>query len=184
MSEMNPLSFFEEDVTEEINHGIRVSNLAYCVAKELGLYEEQCHELALAGMMHDIGKLYVSGYLYGRDKDTLKIEEMKYVRLHPRLGYDELMRLDFSDFVLESILYHHENYDGSGYPENLAGGQKTFENGHITYCEAHHNMAIFYAQSADPVLSVDVIPIGMVTSDLVVFKELPGSVEVTFALAE
>ena len=109
MSEMNPLSFFEEDVTEEINHGIRVSNLAYCVAKELGLYEEQCHELALAGMMHDIGKLYVSGYLYGRDKDTLKIEEMKYVRLHPRLGYDELMRLDFSDFVLESILYHHEN---------------------------------------------------------------------------
>ena len=57
MSEMNPLSFFEEDVTEEINHGIRVSNLAYCVAKELGLYEEQCHELALAGMMHDIGKL-------------------------------------------------------------------------------------------------------------------------------
>ena len=123
MSEMNPLSFFEEDVTEEINHGIRVSNLAYCVAKELGLYEEQCHELALAGMMHDIGKLYVSGYLYGRDKDTLKIEEMKYVRLHPRLGYDELMRLDFSDFVLESILYHHENYDGSGYPENLAGDQ-------------------------------------------------------------
>ena len=123
MSEMNPLSFFEEDVTEGINHGIRVSNLAYCVAKELGLYEEQCHELALAGMMHDIGKLYVSGYLYGRDKDTLKIEEMKYVRLHPRLGYDELMRLDFSDFVLESILYHHENYDGSGYPENLAGDQ-------------------------------------------------------------
>ena len=74
-------------------------------------------------MMHDIGKLYVSGYLYGRDKDTLKIEEMKYVRLHPRRGYDELMRLDFSDFVLESILYHHENYDGSGYPENLAGDQ-------------------------------------------------------------
>ena len=123
MSEMNPLSFFEEDVTEEINHGIRVSNMAYCVAKELGLYEEQCHELALAGMMHDIGKLYVSGYLYGRDKDTLKIEEMKYVRLHPRLGYDELMRLDFSDFVVESILYHHENYDGPGYPENLAGDQ-------------------------------------------------------------
>lgn len=70
------------------------------------------------------------------------------------------------------------------YPENLAGGQKTFENGHITYCEAHHNMAIFYAQTADPVLSVDVIPIGMVTSDLAVFEELPGSAEVTFALAE
>ena len=122
-SEQTPISFFEEDVTEEINHGIRVSNLAYYVAKELGLYENQCHELALAGMVHDIGKLCVSGYLYDRNKDTLKIEEMKYVRMHPRLGYDLLMRDDFSDFVVESILYHHENYDGSGYPENLAGDQ-------------------------------------------------------------
>lgn len=112
---------FEEDVTEEIKHGIRMSNLAYHVAKELGLYENTCHELAVAGMLHDIGKLRVSGYLYGRDENTLKIEEMKYVRMHPRLGYEILIRYDYSDFIVESILYHHENYDGSGYPENLAG---------------------------------------------------------------
>lgn len=123
MNEVKPLTFFEEDITEEVNHGIRVSNLAYYVAKTLGLYENQCHELAVAGMLHDIGKLRVSSYLYGRDKDTLKIEEMKYVRMHPRLGYEVLMRHDFSDFIVESILYHHENYDGSGYPENLAGDQ-------------------------------------------------------------
>ena len=123
VTEVTPLSFFEEDITEEINHGIRVSNLAYYVAKSLGLYEAQCHELAVAGMVHDIGKLRVSGYLYGRHEDTLKIEEMKYVRMHPRLGYELLMRHDYSDFVVESILYHHENYDGSGYPENLAGDQ-------------------------------------------------------------
>lgn len=48
MSETTPLSFFEEDVTEEINHGIRVSNLVYYVGKELGLYENQCYELAVA----------------------------------------------------------------------------------------------------------------------------------------
>lgn len=115
----NALTIFEEDVTEEVNHGIRVSNLAYYVGKSLGLYEAQCHELAVAGMVHDIGKLRVSGYLYGRDKDTLKIEETKYVRMHPRLGYEILIRYDFSDFIVESILYHHENCDGSGYPENL-----------------------------------------------------------------
>lgn len=114
---------FEEDITEEVNHGIRMSNLAYHVAKELGLYENTCQELAIAGMLHDIGKLRVSGYLYGRDANTLKIEEMKYVRMHPRLGYEILMRYDYSDFIVESILYHHENYDGSGYPENLAGDQ-------------------------------------------------------------
>lgn len=116
-------AMFEEDTTEELRHGISVSNLAYCVAKQLGLYEDQCHELAVGGILHDIGKLRVSSYLYGRDEDTLNIEEMKYVRMHPRLGYETLIRYDFSDNILESILYHHENYDGSGYPENLAGDQ-------------------------------------------------------------
>ena len=116
-------AMFEEDTTEELRHGICVSNLAYCVAKQLGLYEDQCHELAVAGLLHDIGKLRVSGYLSGRDADTLNIEEMKYVRMHPRLGYEILIRYDFSDAILESILYHHENCDGSGYPENLTGEQ-------------------------------------------------------------
>ena len=122
MSDLD-IRILEEDITEEINHGIRVSNLAYHVAKKLGLYENVCHELAIAGMLHDIGKLKVSAYLYGRSEDTLGIEEMRYVRMHSRLGYEILMREDYSDFVVESILYHHENYDGSGYPENLRGDE-------------------------------------------------------------
>ncbi len=70
------------------------------------------------------------------------------------------------------------------YPKNLEVGKKTFENGDITYCEAHHNMAIFYAQTDDPILSVDVIPIGKVTSDLAVFDTLDSRETVTFSLAE
>lgn len=70
------------------------------------------------------------------------------------------------------------------YPEHLEGGQRTFENGDITYCEAHHNMAIFYAQTDNPNLSVDVISIGKVTSDLSVFDDLSGNPQITFALAE
>lgn len=69
------------------------------------------------------------------------------------------------------------------YPENLEGGQKNFKNGDITYCEAHHNMAVFYAQTDNPVLSVDVIPIGRVTSDLDIFETLGGRAEITFSLA-
>ena len=41
--------------------------------------------------------------------------------MHSTLGYEELKGQGYSDFVLESILYHHENYDGSGYPSNKAG---------------------------------------------------------------
>lgn len=68
--------------------------------------------------------------------------------------------------------------------ENLVGGGNTFNNGDITYCEAHHNMAIFYAQTDNPVLSVDVIPIGRVTSDLSVFENFDSREEITFSLAE
>lgn len=78
-----------------------------------------------------------------------------------------------------------EYYGGvSFYPENLEGGQRNFENGDITYCEAHHNMAIFYAQTDNPNLSVDVIPIGRVTSDLSVFETLGSRAEITFSLAD
>lgn len=68
--------------------------------------------------------------------------------------------------------------------ENLVGGGKTFNDGDITYCEAHHNMAIFYAQTDNPVLSVDVISIGKVTSDLSVFDTLDSREEITFSLTE
>lgn len=70
------------------------------------------------------------------------------------------------------------------YPNNLKGGQRNFENGDITYCEAHHNMAVFYAQTENPDLSVDVIPIGKVTSDLSVFESLGSREEFTFSLKQ
>ncbi|MFR7395083.1 MAG: HD-GYP domain-containing protein [Blautia wexlerae] len=77
--------------------------------------------LAIAGMLHDIGKLKLTRYINGQEQDPLVIEELKYVRMHSTLGYEELKGQGYSDFVLESILYHHENYDGSGYPSNKAG---------------------------------------------------------------
>lgn len=49
------------------------------------------------------------------------IEEIKYVRKHPQLGYETLKDKGYSRFILETVYYHHENYDGSGYPENLSG---------------------------------------------------------------
>lgn len=120
--EKAPERILEFDLSEELNHGKVVSNLAYAVAQELGLPEEKCYELSIAGMLHDIGKLKLTGYINGRD-DPLVIEELKYVRMHSKLGYEELVGQGYSEFILESILYHHENYDGSGYPSNLEGNQ-------------------------------------------------------------
>ena len=111
----------EFDLSAELRHGIAVSNLAYALSKELGLPHEQCYDLAIAGMLHDIGKLKLRSYINGQESNPMVIEELKYVRMHSTLGYEELKDQGYSDFVLESILYHHENYDGSGYPDNLSG---------------------------------------------------------------
>ena len=108
------------DLSAELNHGVVVSNLAYAVAVEMGLDEEFCYQMAIAGMLHDIGKLKLTGYINGQERDPLLIEELKYVRMHSSLGYEELKDQGYSDIVLQSILYHHENYDGSGYPSILS----------------------------------------------------------------
>lgn len=109
------------DLKSGIAHGVTVSNLTYLIAKEMKLDEDMCYELAIAGLLHDIGKLKLAPYLYGRDENSLAVEEMKYMRMHSKISYDILQHYDLTYFTLETILHHHENYDGSGYPENLSG---------------------------------------------------------------
>ena len=138
-----PERILEFDLLAELNHGKDVSNLAYKVASELGLPEEQCYELAIAGMLHDIGKLKLAGYIDGQEDDSLVIETIKFVRMHSKLGYEELLGQGYSDFVLESILYHHENYDGSGYPSNLQGKEIPIGARIIRVCD------VFSALSSD-----------------------------------
>lgn len=113
-----------------------------------------------------IGEIVLDGVIY----DTALAQEIK----------------DKLPLTISMVSYGGREYYGGVdfYPENLEGGQRTFENGDITYCEAHHNMAIFYAQTDNPNLSVEVIPIGKVTSDLSVFNHLDSQEEITFSLAE
>ncbi len=112
---------YEAIVKDALVHGMCVSNIAYAISKEMGMDDMFCNEMAIAGMIHDIGKIRLSGNLYNSDKNTLHVEHMKYVRMHSKLSYDIAKEKGFSKFVQECVLYHHENYDGSGYPENLSG---------------------------------------------------------------
>ncbi len=123
--EMVPTTLLD-DLKDNINHGVCVSNLTYMIASKMKLDEGTCYELALAGLVHDIGKLKLSCYLYGRAEDSFMLEGMKYMRMHSKLSYDIIQFYDFSPFILQSVLYHHENYDGTGYPENLKGDEIPF----------------------------------------------------------
>lgn len=116
-------SYLTEDLKTEIAHGIEVSRFAGMLAKELKLDPDLCHDIEIAGMLHDIGKLRASTYLYGGEEDTLNVEKMRYVRLHASLGYEVVKKEGYSDRVCDMILHHHENYDGTGYPDNLVGEQ-------------------------------------------------------------
>lgn len=109
------------------------------------------------------------------------------------------------DFVLDGILYDTElakeisanfpltvslgGYGGREYygslpwtPQTAAAGQYSFEDGEITYCAQNNTIAIFYAQTSRPNLTMEVVPIGKVTSDLSVFDTLPSRAEFTFAI--
>lgn len=120
IEEMINADMFGSTMPEPLEHGICVSNLAYKLTKELGYDEDFCHTMAMAGIVHDIGKMKIFAYVYGGE-DQLTVEKMRYIRMHSQLGYDILKNEGFEDSILEAVLYHHENYDGSGYPENLAG---------------------------------------------------------------
>ena len=109
----------QDSLGEAITHGMVVSNLAYLVGKEMQLSEEECHKLAVAGMVHDIGKLRLRSYVYKEKGAQMGIDEIRYIRLHPALGYAILKEQGYEDYVLDAVLYHHENWDGTGYPNNL-----------------------------------------------------------------
>ncbi|MBP3877190.1 MAG: HD domain-containing protein [Lachnospiraceae bacterium] len=111
------------NLIEELEHGVYVSCLVRELSRELGLPDAAVYQFSLAGLLHDLGKLQLTNYLYGNAEivSPLVIEEMKYVRMHPMLSYRILLNRGYSDLVLDAVRYHHEDYDGSGYPSNLVG---------------------------------------------------------------
>ncbi len=111
----------EMQINEAVEHGIYVSNMACAIGRKMQLSDDVINKLAIAGVLHDIGKMRISGYLEREDEGNFVVEQLRYVRMHSKLSYDILRDGGYDNFVLESILYHHENYDGSGYPENLVG---------------------------------------------------------------
>ncbi|MBQ2319905.1 MAG: HD domain-containing protein [Lachnospiraceae bacterium] len=108
-------------VSEEMHHGIEVSNLAVKIARELGEKDEFCDRIAIAGVVHDIGKMELTRHLFSKNTDTLVIEHIKYVRFHTEYSYKILMQAGYPEDIAKAVYYHHENYDGSGYPDNLRG---------------------------------------------------------------
>lgn len=104
-------------------HSLRVSKYCGEIAAVLGLAHEDRENLKVAAMLHDIGKIGTSDFILGKSS-ALDQDEMQIIRSHPQKGVEILRPLknNFSQLenILPAILYHHESFDGSGYPEGRA----------------------------------------------------------------
>jgi len=101
-------------------HSSRVAELAASIATHMGRLEWEVEEVRLAGRLHDIGMIAISDGILTKP-GLLSAEEFAEVKRHPVLGYQLLAAYPTMERVASYVRGHHERWDGSGYPDGLAG---------------------------------------------------------------
>jgi hypothetical protein len=101
-------------------HSERVARAAVELGRELGLQEDELSDIYLTGLLHDIGKIGVRDEVLTK-RGPLNDEEFKHIQQHVVIGHHILADLHAIEHLLPGVLYHHERYDGGGYPEGLKG---------------------------------------------------------------
>lgn len=101
-------------------HSDRVALMGRRLAAQLGLSPEQCQDIFLCGLLHDIGKIGIPDNILQKP-GRLTDEEFDVIKQHPEVGARLLRGLKPLEKLLPGVLHHHESYDGSGYPYGLQG---------------------------------------------------------------
>ncbi len=101
-------------------HQERTTRLARAIACEMGLPEESVEAIEIAGVIHDIGKLYVPAEILSK---PTKLTDLEYalIKMHAQAGFTILSKIDFPWPIARIVHEHHELVNGSGYPQGLAG---------------------------------------------------------------
>jgi HD-GYP domain-containing protein (c-di-GMP phosphodiesterase class II) len=101
-------------------HSERVARIAVELGRELGLPGDELSDIYLAGLLHDVGKIGIRDSVLGK-VEPLTPEEFDHIKQHVTIGYAILSDLRPIRNLLPGVLYHHEHWDGNGYPDGLAG---------------------------------------------------------------
>ncbi len=101
-------------------HSLRVGKYAVAIGEALGLSRRDLRLLEYSAKLHDVGKLGVSESILNK-VETLTPEELQQVKEHARMGAEVVSQLGFFTEASRVVLYHHEWYNGKGYPEGLKG---------------------------------------------------------------
>jgi len=115
----------------QAGHARRVAQLSNRIGRELGLDEARRQRLHFAALLHDVGMLRI---------DPVRLSDKRVARQHPQIGHRMLAPIQLWADVAPLVLHHHEWWDGSGYPEQLAGDAIPLESRIIGVAEAFDSM--------------------------------------------
>lgn len=101
-------------------HARDVADIAVRIARAMRLTEENVRMIRIAGLLHDIGKIGISGGII-RKPGELTADEKSAMKQHPVIGADIMQPVELLSDAADLVRHHHEHYDGSGYPDGLTG---------------------------------------------------------------
>lgn len=112
-------SIQERDIVT-YEHSRRVALYAQRLARYLGWTRREARDLALAALVHDLGKTWIGNDILNKSA-ALSMEERRMMEQHPITGARILIGCDVHSFYVEAVLHHHELWNGRGYPSHLKG---------------------------------------------------------------
>ena len=121
-------------------HQVRVTELALAIARDLGFSGDRIKAIQMAGILHDIGKIYVPAEILMRPG---KIDEhqIAVLRDHSQAGYEILKDIEFDHPIAQIVLQHHERLNGTGYPQGLSGEEISLDARIISVADVVESMA-------------------------------------------
>ena len=110
------------DAKDKYTHGhsSRVAEYSQQIAREAGKTDEECEQIYFAALLHDVGKIGIHDRIINKD-GKLTDEEFAEIKMHPVYGNQILSRIQQQPYLSIGAHYHHERFDGRGYPERLKG---------------------------------------------------------------
>jgi len=107
-------------------HSKRVSEIVEMIAKELKFSQGRIEELRVASLLHDVGKIGIEDSILNK-QGKLTYDEYEMIKQHPVIGYNILKDINSMKEINYIVKYHHERYDGKGYPEGKKGNELPLE---------------------------------------------------------
>lgn len=124
-----------EKHSETEEHTIRIKNLSLKLGRRLGLPQDKLDELELVASLHDIGKIGIPEQILMKPS-KLDEKEWEIMKTHADIGYRIAKATPQLEHVADEILYHHEKYDGTGYPDGLKGEDIPLVSRIINICDS------------------------------------------------